>query len=64
MHTQIQTIRDPVQSTNLFSLDGGKTKFYDLLQLVEFYELNAGGLPTRLTHYILQNSDYAAPNTY
>ena len=31
----------------VYSLDDGKTKFYDLLQLVEFYQLNAGTLPTR-----------------
>lgn len=28
------------------------TKFYDLLQLIAFYQLNAGSLPTRLTHYV------------
>ena len=28
------------------------TRFYDLLQLIEFYQLNAGCLPTRLTHYV------------
>jgi len=37
-----------------FTLDGGKTRFYDLLQLVEFYQLNAGCLPTRLTYYVTQ----------
>ncbi|XP_011640634.2 growth factor receptor-bound protein 7-like, partial [Pogonomyrmex barbatus] len=36
----------------LYTLDKGTTKFYDLLQLVEFYQLNAGSLPTRLTHYV------------
>jgi len=36
----------------VYSLDDGKTKFYDLLQLVEFYQLNTGCLPTRLKHYI------------
>ena len=35
-----------------FSLDGGKTRFYDLIQLVEFYQLNAGVLPTRLIYFI------------
>jgi hypothetical protein len=24
----------------LFSLDNGKTKFFDLLQMIEFYQLN------------------------
>ena len=32
----------------VYSIDDGKTKFYDLLQLVEFYQLNSGTLPTRL----------------
>jgi len=31
----------------VYSLDEGRTRFYDLLQLVEFYQLNAGTLPTR-----------------
>lgn len=35
-----------------FSMDGGQTKFADLIQLVEFYQLNANGLPTPLTHYV------------
>ena len=37
-----------------FSLDGGHTKFLDLTQLVEFYQLNAKGLPTNLTHYMIR----------
>jgi len=41
----------------VYSIDDGKTKFYDLLQLVEFYQLNSGNLPTRLKHYIV-NADY------
>ncbi|CAH0390033.1 unnamed protein product [Bemisia tabaci] len=51
----IHTI-DPSSEAVCFSLDNGATKFYDLLQLVEFYQLNAGCLPTRLTHYIVQSS--------
>ena len=34
-----------------FSLDG-QIKFSDLIQLVEFYQLNASGLPTKLTHFV------------
>lgn len=41
----------------VYSIDDGKTKFYDLLQLVEFYQLNSGNLPTRLKHYIV-NADF------
>ncbi|XP_048505099.1 growth factor receptor-bound protein 14-like isoform X3 [Athalia rosae] len=55
LHTQIQPIMDHVRETYCYSLDSGVTKFYDLLQLVEFYQLNAGCLPTRLTHYVVQS---------
>uniref|UniRef100_T1JAA8 SH2 domain-containing protein n=1 Tax=Strigamia maritima TaxID=126957 RepID=T1JAA8_STRMM len=51
-HTQIKPIEDNEQI--VFSMDEGKTKFYDVLQLVEFHQLNHGCLPTRLTHYIVQ----------
>lgn len=37
-----------------FTLDQGSTRFYDLLQLVEFYQLNSGTLPTRLLLYVAQ----------
>uniref|UniRef100_A0A8C4NTZ1 Growth factor receptor-bound protein 10 n=1 Tax=Dicentrarchus labrax TaxID=13489 RepID=A0A8C4NTZ1_DICLA len=33
-----------------FSLDDGATKFTDLIQLVEFYQLNRGVLPCKLKH--------------
>jgi len=36
----------------VYSIDDGKTKFYDLLQLVEYYQLNHGCLPVRLLHYL------------
>jgi len=45
---------DPLNDQVCFTLDNGVIKFYDLLQLVEFYQLNAGSLPTRLMHYIVQ----------
>ena len=35
-----------------YSMDGGQTKFLDLIQLVEFYQLNAAGLPCQLTDFI------------
>jgi len=44
----------------VYSIDDGRTKFYDLLQLVEYYQLNTGSLPTRLKHYIV-NIDIGAP---
>ena len=33
------------------TLDDGHTKFTDLIQLVEFYQLNRGVLPCKLKHY-------------
>ncbi|XP_063223736.1 growth factor receptor-bound protein 14-like isoform X2 [Bacillus rossius redtenbacheri] len=55
LHSQIQPVVDQVRDAVCYSLDSGVTKFYDLLQLVEFYQLNAGCLPTRLTHYVVQS---------
>jgi hypothetical protein len=46
---------DSVRETLCYTLDSGVTKFYDMLQLIEFYQLNAGCLPTRLTHYLAYN---------
>ncbi|XP_025991574.1 growth factor receptor-bound protein 14 isoform X1 [Solenopsis invicta] len=60
-HAQIQPILDERRNCVLYSLDKGTTRFYDLLQLVEFYQLNSGSLPTRLTHYV-QNG--VKPPTY
>ena len=34
-----------------YTLDDGRTRFYDLLQLVEYYQLNPGTLPTRYQMY-------------
>lgn len=45
---------DSINDQVCFTLDHGVTKFYDLLQLVEFYQLNSGCLPTRLMHYVEQ----------
>lgn len=53
IHAPILAQMDPINELVCFSLDGGLTKFYDLLQLVEFYQLNAGSLPTRLMHYVV-----------
>jgi len=51
IHSQVLPL--PTTDGVVYSLDDGKTKFYDLLQLVEFYQLNAGSLPTRLKHFIV-----------
>lgn len=51
IHSQVLPVATP--DGVVYSLDDGKNKFYDLLQLVEFYQLNAGSLPTRLKHFIV-----------
>lgn len=35
----------------LYSLDDGSTRFTDLIQLVDFYQLNRGVLPCKLKHH-------------
>ena len=59
-HAQIQPVFDERCNCWLYTIDKGITKFYDLLQLIVFYQLNAGCLPTRLTHYV-QNGIAAPP---
>ncbi|XP_023332832.1 uncharacterized protein LOC111704733 [Eurytemora carolleeae] len=49
-HSQVLPVSNADGVT--YTVDDGKTKFFDLLQLVEFYQLNPGTLPTRLIHYI------------
>ncbi|XP_076249083.1 growth factor receptor-bound protein 14 isoform X2 [Calliopsis andreniformis] len=60
-HAQIQPVFDERCNCWLYTLDKGVTKFYDLLQLIEFYQLNAGSLPTRLTHYVQNDVPAPAP---
>jgi hypothetical protein len=43
----------PTPEGVVYSVDEGRTRFYDLLQLVEFYQLNAGTLPTRYVSILL-----------
>lgn len=61
IHSQVLPVS--TAESVVYSIDDGKTKFYDLLQLVEFYQLNHGTLPSRLKQYIV-NSDggNGAPN--
>ncbi|KAI1898283.1 hypothetical protein AGOR_G00070730 [Albula goreensis] len=47
-HFQILPVED--EGELFFSLDDGHTRFSDLIQLVEFYQLNRGILPCRLKH--------------
>ncbi|XP_026041728.1 growth factor receptor-bound protein 10 isoform X1 [Astatotilapia calliptera] len=47
-HFQILPCEEDGQG--FFSLDDGATKFTDLIQLVEFYQLNRGVLPCKLKH--------------
>ncbi|XP_078092992.1 growth factor receptor-bound protein 10 isoform X2 [Mustelus asterias] len=53
-HFQILPFEDNGQL--VFSLDDGSTRFTDLIQLVEFYQLNRGILPCKLKHYCSQIS--------
>ncbi|XP_073188813.1 growth factor receptor-bound protein 10 isoform X2 [Lepidochelys kempii] len=51
-HFQILPCEDDGQI--FFSLDDGNTKFSDLIQLVEFYQLNKGVLPYKLKHHCIR----------
>ncbi|KAG8442710.1 hypothetical protein GDO86_011489 [Hymenochirus boettgeri] len=51
-HFQILPCEDDGQL--FFSLDDGNTKFSDLIQLVEFYQLNKGVLPCKLKHHCIR----------
>jgi len=53
-HTQVLPVSDENGVT--YTADDGRTKFYDLLQLVEFYQLNPSRLPTRLVQYIVNKN--------
>lgn len=53
LHAQVQTVKDDQRDRHVLTIDNGRTRFYDLLQLVEFYQLNTGVLATRLTHYVV-----------
>lgn len=48
-HFQILPVDD--EGELFYSLDDGHTKFTDLIQLVEFYQLNRGELPCKLKHH-------------
>ncbi|XP_056322023.1 growth factor receptor-bound protein 14 isoform X1 [Danio aesculapii] len=48
-HFQIVPVEE--NSELFYSLDDGHTRFSDLLQLVEFYQLNRGVLPCKLKHH-------------
>lgn len=51
-HFQILPCEDDGQI--FFSLDDGSTRFTDLIQLVEFYQLNKGVLPCKLKHHCIR----------
>jgi len=55
-HFHSQVLPLSTSSGVVYSVDDGKTKFYDLLQLVEYYQLNTGTLPTRLNQYIVSRN--------
>uniref|UniRef100_A0AAQ5Y932 Growth factor receptor bound protein 14 n=1 Tax=Amphiprion ocellaris TaxID=80972 RepID=A0AAQ5Y932_AMPOC len=51
-HFQILPVDD--EGELFYSLDDGHTRFADLIQLVEFYQLNRGVLPCKLKHHCAQ----------
>ena len=51
--TYYYVFQDVVDGCVTYSIDDCRTRFFDLLQMVEFYQLNRGTLSTRLTHYIV-----------
>ncbi|XP_061826640.1 growth factor receptor-bound protein 14-like [Nerophis lumbriciformis] len=48
-HFQILPVQD--EGDSVHSLDDGHTRFLDLIQLVDFYQLNRGVLPCKLKHH-------------
>jgi len=48
-----QALPDATDGCATYSLDEGRTRFFDLLQMVEYYQLNRGTLSHRLTHYVV-----------
>lgn len=48
-HFQILPVDD--EGELFYSLDDGQTRFTDLIQLVDFYQLNHGVLPCKLRHH-------------
>lgn len=55
-HQMISAVSVDDVPNDCYTLDNNNTRFYDLLQLVEFYQLNCGSLPTRLTHHIVRTA--------
>uniref|UniRef100_A0A0A9YWB1 Growth factor receptor-bound protein 14 n=1 Tax=Lygus hesperus TaxID=30085 RepID=A0A0A9YWB1_LYGHE len=52
VHFPILMVEDTQEKIICYTIDNGTTKFFDICQLVEFYRLNAGPLPTRLTNHL------------
>ncbi|CAH2305640.1 growth factor receptor-bound 14 isoform X2 [Pelobates cultripes] len=53
-HITITPVED--DGGRFYTLDNGQTRFTDLIQLVEFYQLNKGTLPCTLKHYCTQTT--------
>ena len=49
----LSRLQDVVDGCVTYSIDDCRTRFFDLLQMVEFYQLNRGTLSARLSHYIV-----------
>lgn len=60
-HAPVMPFTHPTSNNVTYSLDDGKTKFYDLLQLVEFYQLNKGTLCAKLSHFVIAQPRSSSP---
>ncbi len=55
-HVAIRPITAASGDIVTYSLENDAVRFFDLLQLVEFYQLNQGSLNSRLTNYVICNT--------
>ncbi len=55
-HVAIRPITSASGDVVTYSLENDHVRFFDLLQLVEFYQLNQGTLNSRLTNYVVCNT--------
>ncbi|KAK0080153.1 hypothetical protein PV325_000374 [Microctonus aethiopoides] len=62
-HAPIHRTSDESGNGCVYTLDKGVTKFYDLVQLVDFYQLNSASLPTRLTQYVNNNDSSSSSSS-
>lgn len=63
-HFPVTCVKDNETGIKYLTIDHGETKFRDLVQLVEFYQVNAGSvLPTPLKNYVTKAVNIKEPNS-